>query len=423
MKKTFASLLLAAVLAPGVATASQDSGVAGAFLRFGSSARTLALGNAMTGIADDAAAAYWNPAGYARLRTMELTVMGASLFEDTEYTYFTLGIPTERWGSFAMSGAYMTSGGFERATLYEDLSETFNETAGLFGLSYARAHGRWTWGATLKSVNHAVAGATGGSIGADLGVYLRPHRSLGLGVSVQNAIAPEIVLDEEPDRFARTLRMGTSLHVFRNRFVVLNEIVKTELMDLDFRSGAEFWPDRAFGLRAGFDTVREQSSAGASFRYQNWQIDYAYLNHTLGGTNVLSATVRFGVPYGVKLHRNRGLFSPSGSDHDVDFGIATAVQGRIENWRLEIIDHEGNTVRTFAGNGAPPEEVSWSGQDDAGRLVGDGDYRIKVSVLDDMGEEWEFDTNVQILGFRERTRKPIRIEISGSGDDEGGRRP
>jgi hypothetical protein len=169
--------------------------------------------------------------------------------------------------------------------------------------------------------------------------------------------------------------------------------------------------------------VREQSSAGASFRYQNWQIDYAYLNHTLGGTNVLSATVRFGVPYGVKLHRNRGLFSPSGSDHDVDFGIATAVQGRIENWRLEIIDHEGNTVRTFAGNGAPPEEVSWSGQDDAGRLVGDGDYRIKVSVLDDMGEEWEFDTNVQILGFRERTRKPIRIEISGSGDDEGGRRP
>jgi hypothetical protein len=55
--------------------------------------------------------------------------------------------------------------------------------------------------------------------------------------------------------------------------------------------------------------------------------------------------------------------------------------------------------------------------------VADGDYKIKVSILDDMGEEWEFDTDVQVLGFRERTRKPIRIEISGSSDDEGGPRP
>jgi len=51
------------------------------------------------------------------------------------------------------------------------------------------------------------------------------------------------------------------------------------------------------------------------------------------------------------------------------------------------------------------------------RLVPDGDYRVRVSILDDMGEIWDYDTTVKILGFKERTRKPIRIEVSGSGDD------
>jgi len=415
--------ILAVLILALPAAAAEDAGVAGSFLRFGSSARSLGMGNAMTGLADDASAAYWNPAGYARLRTMELTGMGAQLFEDTQYTFFSLGLPTEQYGSFALSGAYLSSGSFERATLFEDLDETFTESAGLFGISYARAHGRWTWGVTMKSVSQTVAGASGGSFGADVGVYVRPHRTIGFGLALQNAIAPEIVLNEDPDRFARTVRFGTALHFFRNKFAVLTDVVKTELMDVDIRSGMEFWPDRAFGLRAGFDTVREESSGGFGFRWDNWQIDYAYLMHDLGSTNVLSATVRFGVPYGVKLKQDRSLFSPSGSDKDVSFGIDTAVQGRVDNWTLQIKDKSGNIVRVVEGNGTPPGEFVWRGEDDQGRLVPDGDYEVRVSILDDMGEIWDYDTTVKILGFKERTRSPIRIEVSGSKEDEQGDDP
>ena len=408
-------LLLALILlAAPTAQAAEDAGVAGGFLRYGSSARALGLGNAVTALADDAASSYWNPAGYASLRTMEFTAMGATLFEDTQYSFVTLGLPTEGYGSFALTGAFMQSGGFERATLFEDLDETFDETAGSFGLSYARGNGRINYGVHLKSVSHSLAGASGSGFGADLGLYLRPHRTISLGFAVQNVLQPEVTLDEVPENYARSVRAGTALHLLRNRFVVSTEIVKTDDMEADLKAGLEMWPARNFALRGGFDAVREQGSFGAAFRWQSWQLDYGYLTHDLGATHVVSATFRFGVPYGVKMHRDRARFSPSGENRDVTFDIDTAVRGNVEAWTMEIRNENDEVVRRLRGNGPPPEGITWEGEDEEGRLVADGRYTARITVLDDMTEEWDFDVDVDVLGFRDRTRSPIRVEISGS---------
>lgn len=412
------ALAVALLVTAPPASAEEDAGAPGAFLRFGTSARGIALGNAVTGVADDLASSSINPAGLAGLRTMELTAMGATLFEDTQYSFVSLGLPTESYGTFALSGTFLSSGEFERASLYDDLGETFSETEGAFALSYARGGNRWSWGVTLKSVSHTIAGASGHGMGADLGLYLRPHRTLSFGFAVQNVLAPEITLDQEPEKLARSIRGGTALRFFNDRFVAMADIVKTELMDPSFRSGLEVWPSRAMSLRGGYDAVSEQMSAGAGFRWENWQFDYTYLNHDLGGTNILSATLRFGVPYGVKVHRDKSLFSPSGSDRKVSFDIDTAVRGSVDSWELVITDQEGKVVRTVNGNGSPPEAFSWEGKDDDGRLVGDGSYEAKVVILDDVGQEWDYQTSVKVLGFRDRTRVPIRVEVSGSGKDQ-----
>lgn len=400
------------------AVAADDAGAPGGFLRYGSSARGLGLGNAVTALADDAAASYWNPAGYARLRTMEFTAMGATLFEDTQYTFLTLGLPTDGFGSFALTGALLSSGEFERASLFEDLDESFNETASTFGISYARGNGRFSYGIHLKSVNHQLAGNAGSGFGADLGVYLRPHRTLSLGFAVQNAIQPEVKLDLEPETYARTLRAGSALHLLRNKLMVSTEIVKTDDTQAELRAGMEVWATRAFGLRTGFDAVREQSSFGTAFRWENWQLDYSFLSHELGATHVMSATFRFGVPYGVKLATDTPRFSPSGERRAVNFDIETAVRGTVEAWQLEIRDQDGQVVRRLEGNGSPPDGVEWNGEDDQGRLVDDGKYGIRITVLDDLSEEWDYDTSVDVLGFRDRTRAPIRVEITGSESTE-----
>lgn len=396
------------------ALAAADAGAPGAFLRFGSSGRSLALGGAVAALGDDAATAYWNPAGLSQLRTMELTAMNANLFMDTRYSFVSFGLPSPGKGTFAFSGTFTTSGEYQRSTDFIDMDETFSEKEGVFSLSYARGGTRLGWGVTVKSVSQDIAGFSGSGFGADVGVYLRPDRRLSLGLSCQNALQPELTLDEQPEKLARTLRGGIGLHFFNNRLLVLADLVKTDLMDMDFQSGIEAWPLRQLCLRAGYDTVREQSSFGAGVRWQNWQLDYAHVTHDLGSTTVVGATMRFGISSGVEIQGDRMRFSPAGDDRNVSFGIATALHGEIAEWSLEIHDETGALVRRIYEEGPPPETVGWSGEDEHGRLVNDGHYTATVVVIDDLGQFWDHEVEVEILGFRNRTRTPIRIDISGS---------
>ncbi|MFH1843470.1 MAG: PorV/PorQ family protein [bacterium] len=411
-------LVIIVLLGPAAtALAADDGGVAGEFLRFGASARSLALANAVCGVADDVGTSYYNPAGLALLRTMEITGMGATIFEDTRYSFFTLGLPTENWGAFALSGAFLSSGGFERADPFLDLDETFKEQEHLFTVSYARGSGRLAYGFTIKTVGQDIGGVSGSGSGVDLGLYFRPHRNISLGGSLQNVVAPEITLDQQPEKLARSGQAGVALHFFRNRLQMTSDLVKTEYMAAGLRSGLELWPLRALAVRGGYDSIREQLTAGLGVRWENWQFDYAFVDGDLGAMNIMSATLRFGVPYGVKLGQDHALFSPSGADRAVKFAIATAVRGRVESWQLVITDHQGTRVQSFGGNGEPPPDITWDGADHQGRLVADGQYEARVLILDDLGQEWEFSTGVEVLGFQDRTRSPIRLEVSGGGSD------
>ena len=419
--KTGIILILAILtLATPMAHAADDAGVPGGFLRFGASARSLSLGNAVVGLSDDVATSYWNPAGLAQLRTMEITAMGATMFNDTKYSFFALGMPTESWGTFSLNGTFTTSGEFERSTWLEDLDETFSEKEGVISLGYANGFGRLSYGVNLKTVSQEIGGASGSAMGMDVGLYYRPHRLLSLGASVQNLIEPAITLVEEEEKLARSMRAGFALRFFRGRMMVTSDLVKTEFMDTSFRSGLEIWPVRFLSLRGGYDGEREHMSAGAGFRLENWQFDYAYVSTDLGAQNVLSATLRFGVPFGVTMESSRAIFSPSGENRDVRFGIETAVRGQVESWRVEITDESGKTIKTMTGNGAPPEGVSWGGDDENGRLVIDGQYDARVTIVDNMGQEWDYQSMVEVMGFQDRTRTPIRVEISGTENNAGG---
>ena len=413
-------LLVVALATTGTALAADDGGVAGGFLRFGSSARGLALGNAVVGTADDAAISYWNPAGLAQLRTMEVTAMGATMFNDTKYSFFALGMPTESWGTFALNGTFTTSGEYERATWDADLDETFSEKESTVSLGWAGSYGRFAYGAAVKSVSQDLGGAKGSSTGLDVGVYFRPHRLISLGAAIQNLKAPKITLIDEEEELAQSMRAGMALRFFNNRLIMTSDLVKTKWMDTSFRAGLEAWPLRTVALRGGWDSEREHMSAGAGFRLNNWQFDYAYVSTDLGAQNVVSATLRFGVPFGVKVSGDKALFSPSGTDRLVNFNIQTAVRGTIESWRVVISDESGKPVRTLGGNGLPPEGVAWSGDDEDGRLVADGKYEARVMIVDNMGQEWDYATDVEVLGFKDRTREPIRVEISGSSPNNSG---
>jgi hypothetical protein len=398
----------------GSLQASNDAGSPGAFMRFGSSARTLALGGAVSALGDGASSSYWNPGGLSQLRTTEITAMNASLFADTRYSFFSLGKPTDGKNVFSFSCTFVSSGEFEEADIYNDLGSTFTESEGVFTASYARGGSRFGYGITAKSVTQQINGISGSGFGADVGMYLRPDKRLSLGISLQNAIQPEITLDQYPEKLSRTLRSGFVIHLLSEKLLLLGDISKTEFSGSYFSSGIEVCPIRNLVLRAGYDSLHEQIGFGGGVRYKKWNVDFAQLSHELGATTVLSATMHFGIVDGVEIIADRSRFSPSGTDRSVDFHVATAIRGTVEDWEIVMTGHDGSLVKIINGQGHPPEIVNWIGDDNNGRLISDGTYKATVTITDDLGAEWNSSTDVAILGFKNRTKTPMRIDISGS---------
>ena len=78
------SLILALVLGLGSLGASPASATrfAGAFMADGGGARALGMGSAFVAVADDATAAFWNPAGLVNLERPQVIAMHSERFGD-----------------------------------------------------------------------------------------------------------------------------------------------------------------------------------------------------------------------------------------------------------------------------------------------------------------------------------------------------
>jgi hypothetical protein len=67
------------------ATIGQSVGIASSPNPVGSGARAVGMGGAFIGVADDATAASWNPAGLIQLETPELSVVGAYVSRSEDF--------------------------------------------------------------------------------------------------------------------------------------------------------------------------------------------------------------------------------------------------------------------------------------------------------------------------------------------------
>src|ERR1035437_4205301 len=84
-----ALLFVFLLFAPLASLHAQATGVQpGEFMSYGAGARSLAMGAAFVGVADDASATYWNPAGLPHMARKELTLLKATLFADTTYDFY-----------------------------------------------------------------------------------------------------------------------------------------------------------------------------------------------------------------------------------------------------------------------------------------------------------------------------------------------
>ncbi len=204
-------------------------GQAGAFMRFGSDARSLALGGAYSVVAKNANGLLYNPASLAALERWELAITHAQLFGDSRYDFISFGYPLEKLGNIGVAIADFGATEF-------DGRDEFGRSTGSFGvheLSAIVGYGRWIWGrrlrvgASAKFVLNSVGdGSAAGFGGVDLGVITKDlSRSIRLGVAVQNLGA----LDVAGDKYPMTIRASLGYRALRQLYL---------LADVDLVGGA-----------------------------------------------------------------------------------------------------------------------------------------------------------------------------------------
>ncbi len=292
--------LLLLIMTSGSALAS----VAGAAsLQIPPSARFNGLGQSGVALADDATAAWWNPAGLGFMTGRTLGLMHSQLVpdlaDDIYYEYAGWVHQMEGWGTYALSMVYLSYGKSTHTTDNPNPEGTFTSYEFAPMLSYGvRLDENTSLGLGLKYVRVDLApvevvpdynqDGAGSSVAIDLG-FLRRFGAYSLGVALSN-FGPNIsfVDEEQSDPLPRFLRLGAAGVVYQSEYGHL-------LLSADFNKmlvsggqttvngGAEFQYTDIMALRMGYisdpDGHIEAPTYGGGFHVnlggKDFFLDYA----------------------------------------------------------------------------------------------------------------------------------------------------
>jgi hypothetical protein len=319
MKRQLAPLLITLlVLAAGAAPAWADSaGRAGAYLKMGVGARALGMGSAFTAVADDATAAFWNPAGLALLERHEASFMHANLTLDRKYNFFNYahvlkgkdgknrgvvalshvrfgldGIPETRISNDGVNPATDAGGGYTPGAnvyIFSYFDDTETSTFGTFARKLSE---KFYGGVNLKRLRQDLFTNSADSWGLDLGFLYEASDKARIGLSIRD-LFEELKWDTasgHKDKVPVTTTAGVSYKA-RDNLTFAVDLNKVEDLDAKFRAGAEWWMRDFAALRLG--TQAGDLTLGASFKLDTWRFDYSYVDETLGEAHRISASKQF----------------------------------------------------------------------------------------------------------------------------------
>lgn len=273
----------------------------------GTSARSLGMGSAVAAVIGDGDGFLDNPALLATVNEHQLLTFHSPLYEDALYDALGYIHPLSPHNSFGLAVARLGVDGISitQGNILAQSTSTWEEYQGVVGYGFHVVEGL-DLGASVKYLREQFWQYEGSGIGADVGMLYRfagsakdysqiGYQNITLGLSLSNALQPEIRLIQDADRPDQVLRPGLS-YIFRPAgtrdqiSLALEGLVPLTGQPL-YRAGAEYdWNSTAF-LRAGFDGVGP--TAGAGLRLMDFQLDYAFNQRDLGALHRFSLSYWF----------------------------------------------------------------------------------------------------------------------------------
>lgn len=310
-----AVLLLAAAL-PASAGSSGKGTTAAAFLKSAPGARGAAMGESLGGVADDAWAAWYNPAGLGYLERVEAGAAHESRFEGLSYDAAALAVPVLSWrdsplranayGTTALSVYSLSASGIERRGLVETdaPSGAFASSDRAYALSYgwAPGGGPWSFGATAKLIDSAIDTRRATASTFDLGALWKGERS-SFGAGGRN-LGGKLRYSSVADPLPTAYWLGGGFKP-REGWLVSAEldVPKEDAAGLGLGVERRWTPMPGLGAaaRAGYSTSRADGgilsglSVGFGVAWKAMEADFAWTpTATLGDVFKYSLLFRFG---------------------------------------------------------------------------------------------------------------------------------
>ncbi len=329
-------------------------------MSFGAGARSLAMGRAFFAVSDDATSVYSNPAGMTQLEKKEISVMSATLIEQTNMTTLSYVHPTNKGWVWGINMTQLKSGGFEKIEVKRNSSGEISElkeggdfatdeSAYIFGFG-KKVLDILAVGMSLKQITRNVDSASDSFMTADASVITKPlqnNDAYRFAFGFQNIFA--IKTGDTDDKLPLLVKLGNSYKGLKDRMTLAFDVTQNFTRNsLEWNLGTEYWVWKFVVLRAGVEGNPELrgSSFGLGFKIRNMTLDIAQGLTDLGVSSRMGASFKFGKSVlATRENAARRLFQE---------GIAAYTQGNFMlgldrlNHSLDI-DPTNNDIRVLSG--------------------------------------------------------------------------
>jgi len=261
--------------------------------------RPLAMGGAFIGLADDANATYWNPAGLAQLPSQSATGtwMHTSSNRDKinyqDYASFATAFDTSKLAKkMAFGVSYI-----QDDTVIDVAGTRVADTEKWYWASFAADTGKY--GMLGINVRKTDDDALGSSIDSEMGIdaswFYRVNDQLTIGALAQDVNAPEVkAIGIGKTNRIRNYRAGLAFRPKPGMVVTLDGY---DLADNGGAQSARFGIEKQYGtlaLRAGYYGVGSNFDQGATFgvgwKKQGYTIDATLLSGDFDNTVLISGS-------------------------------------------------------------------------------------------------------------------------------------
>jgi hypothetical protein len=306
-------LLIPCVISARLAGAADAGTTAANFLQLGAGPRAIGMGEAHVGVADDAYATWWNPAGLVQVENPEVSATYNNYLEKTAQQYIAGALPEGRLGTFGASANVFTYGTIAGADAAGQPTNDVSASDVALAASFAhsifedrRKQSHLSFGVTAKWIHEKLDTVSASALAMDAGLHWDAGKSLGeeleglrAGVVVRN-LGSAMKFDTESFALPRTAAAGLALtRLWRGEsmtFAVDGE--KPQASAGFFSGGLEVWTLRTFVIRGGYTTRGDVGNGlrlGAGIRFQTLEVDYAFANEgDLGSAHRVGVSFQFG---------------------------------------------------------------------------------------------------------------------------------